>query len=440
MKKVLAMALAAIMSIGLLAGCGTTKDAAKSETTPVAKADTQKVETKAPEKEVIVKVFQLKVEIVDALKKVEEAYAKENPGKQVKVETVGGGADYAGALMAKFQSGDAPDIFLTNGYADLDKWLEKSEDLTDQPWVKDMVDGAAIPISKDGKIYGLPFAVEGFGFAYNKALFKKAGIETLPNTLTTLEDTAKKLQAAGIQPFSNSYAEWWALGLHNLNVNLAHQPDAQKYIDDVAAGKAKFKDSPVTSGWIKLLDLTVKYGQKNPTTAGDYVSSVTAFSSGKAAMIQQGNWIQPDLDKVDQNLDVGFIPMPISDTPDEKINVGVPNYWNVNKESKQKDEAKAFLTWLVTSDTGRTLLTEEAKVVPAFKSIKSASARGLNAALSEYAAAGKTYSWEFPRLPSGSGELIGAAMMKYLGKQITADEMSDTIDKVIIDKAAAKIK
>lgn len=440
MKKVLAMALAAIMSIGLLAGCGASKEAPKSETTPAPKADTQKVETKAPEKEVIVKVLQLKVEIVDALKKVEDAYAKENPGKQVKVETVGGGADYAGALMAKFQSGDAPDIFVSNGYADLDKWLEKSEDLTDQPWVKDMVDGAAIPISKDGKIYGLPFAVEGFGFAYNKALFKKAGIETLPNTLTTLEDAAKKLQAAGIQPFSNSYAEWWALGLHNMNVPLAHQTDAQKFIDDVAAGKAKFKDNPVTAGWIKLLDLTVKYGQKNPTTAGDYTSSVAAFSSSKAAMIQQGNWIQPDLDKVDQNLDVGFLPMPISDTPDEKINVGVPNYWNVNKESKQKDEAKAFLTWLVTSDTGRTLLTEEAKVVPAFKSIKSASAKGLNAALSEYAAAGKTYSWEFPRLPSGSGELIGAVMMKYLGQQITADEMSDTIDKAIIDKAAAKIK
>lgn len=440
MKRVVSIALAAVMSLSLLAGCGASKEAAKEETAPAAQTETKKDDAKAPEKEVTVKVLQLKVEIVDALMKVEAAYEKENPGKRVKFETVGGGADYSGALMAKFQSGDAPDIFVCNGYADLDKWFEKAEDLSDQPWVKDMVDGAATPITRDGKVYGLPLAVEGFGFAYNKALFKKAGIDTLPNTLTTLEDACKKLQAAGIQPFSNSYAEWWALGLHNINVPLAHQPDAQKFIDDVAAGKAKFKDNEVTAGWIKLLDLTVKYGQKNPTTAGDYTSSVAAFSSGEAAMIQQGNWIQPDLDKVDQNLDVGFLPMPLGDTPDEKINVGVPNYWSVNKESKQKEEAKAFLTWLVTSDTGRTLLTEEAKAIPAFKSIKSASAKGLNAALSEYAAAGKTYNWEFPRLPAGAGELIGAAMMKYLGKQSSSDEMCNAIDKAIIDKAAAKTK
>ena len=64
--------------------------------------------------------------------------------------------------------------------------------------------------------------------------------------------------------------------------------------------------------YVKLLDLTVKYGNKNPLTT-DYNTQVTQFANGEAAMIQQGNWIQPILDKITPNMDVGIIPMPFSD-------------------------------------------------------------------------------------------------------------------------------
>jgi raffinose/stachyose/melibiose transport system substrate-binding protein len=385
-----------------------------------------------------VKVLNGKVEIVDALKKMEVAYAKENPGKSVKFETVGGGADYAGTLMAKFQSGDAPDIFSCGGYSDLvDRWLEKAADLSDQPWVKDINPGAEKPMTYQGKLYGLPLAVEGFGFAYNKDLFAKAGIKTLPNTQVSLEAACKQLQAAGIQPFSNSYAEWWALGLHNINVFMAHQPDGQKWVADIVAGKTTTKATKWSKGWTDLLELTVKYGQKNPTTTGDYTSAVAAFAAGKAAMIQQGNWIQPDLDKVNPKLNVGFLPMPLSNDADGKISVGVPNFWTVNKNSPNAKAAKEFLNWMVSSETGRTLMTEEMKAVPAFKSIKAKSIRPLNGSLVEYASAGNTYSWDFNFLPPGSPELIGAAMMKFLAKQISADQLYAEIDKAIIARANA---
>ncbi len=436
MKKALSYVLIAMMSTGLLAGCG-----AKTTTQTQSGGAPQTQEKEAaetPQKEVTIKIVQNKVEINDALKKMILEFEKENPGIRVKLDTIGGGADYGGGLMAKFQSGDAPDIFVCSGYADLDKWFEKVEDLSDQSWVSDMVDGSQAAISKDGKIYGFPLALEGFGFAYNKALFEKAGITTIPTTLGELEEVCKKLEAAGIQPFSNSYAEWWALGLHNFTVPLAHQKDTAAFIADVARGNAKMIENEVTDGWFRLLDLTVKYGQKNPTVTGDYASSVAAFAAGDAAMIQQGNWIQPDLDKVDETIQVGFLPMPISDTAEDMIYAGVPNYWSVNKESAAKEEAKVFLNWLASSETGRHYLTEEIKAVPAFKSVKAENAKGLNAALAEYASAGKAYSFEFPRLPAGGGELIGPEIMKYLGGQCTKEELCAAIDKIIIDKAAAQ--
>lgn len=440
MRKILFFAMAFIMLVSLMSGCAPSEtkvvDSKPNEET-VAPQDIHQDEQPKPKEDVTVKFLNMKVEIADALKKMIPEFEKENPGILLEIETVGGGADYGAAVMAKFQSGEAPDIWNNTGFSDLDKWIEKVEDLSDQPWINDMIEGADLPISKDDKIYGLPLAVEGFGFAYNKDLFAKAGITDLPNTLSSLEEACKKLEAAGIQPFSNSYAEWWVLGLHNMNLPLAHQSDPVKFIEDVAAGNATFKGNEIMDGWLKLLDLTVKYGQKNATTAGDYATSVNAFAAGEAAMIQQGNWIQPDLDKIDPDLNIGFVPMPVSDSADNKINAGIPNYLVVNNESPVKAEAKTFLNWLVTSATGKRYVTEEMKALPAFKSIKSDSFKGLNAALLEYTSAGNTYPWVFPRLPNGSSELIGAEMMKYLGEQSTAAEMLEAIDKAIVDKAAA---
>ena len=57
-----------------------------------------------------VKMFQLKVEIKDAIDSYAADYTAAT-GIPVSVETLGGGGDYAGTLKAKAQSGNMPDIF-----------------------------------------------------------------------------------------------------------------------------------------------------------------------------------------------------------------------------------------------------------------------------------------------------------------------------------------
>lgn len=426
MRRIPVFVLVIAMGIYVIAGCGgaNKQDGAK-----------QALTGKNPgQKEITINIIQIKIEIADVLKKMEYDYEKENKGVKLKFVTYGGGADYEYGLITKFQAGDPPDVYVNGGYAKLNPWLDKAEDLSDQLWVGDTEEGALAPVTRDGKIYGMPQAVEGFGFAYNKALFAKAGIKTLPDTLDKLENTCKKLNSAGIQPFSNSYAEWWVLGMHNFNLLLVHQPNPQKFINDIAAGKTKIKDNSYASGWVKLLDLTLEYGQDNPTNTGDYVTSANDFYAGKAAMIQQGNWIQPDLDKVDEKFDVGFLPMPVSNTPENKICAGVPNFWVVYKHSKYKEESKAWFNWMVTSETGKRYITDELKFISPFKSIKGQNYKGLNASLFEYISEGMTYGWEYPRLPDGATEMIGSAMMKYLGRESTKEELYEAIDKVIIEK------
>ncbi len=398
------------------AGCGKKPDEGAS---PAPAADGQQV---------TIKMFQFKVEIADPLSKLIAEYQKENPNVNIQLDTVGGGSDYGAALLAKFNSGDKPDIFNNGGFSDLDKWIENLEDLSDQPWVKDLMPLAKEPMTQNGKLYGQPLNLEGYGFIYNKDLFAQAGITDLPKTYSQLEDAAKKLQAKGIQPFVNGYGEWWVLGNHFVNIPFAQQPDPNGFIDGLNKGTAKIPGNEQFNNWVKLFDLQLAYGNKNPLQA-DYKTQVTDFATGKAAMTQQGNWTQLEISQTNPNIKIGFLPMPIDDdaAKNDKLPVGVPNNWVINKNSAVKEEAKKFLNWMVSSDTGKRYITEQFKFIPAFSNIPAdESILGpLAADIINYSKAGKTLTWNWFKFPGGeaSSKKFGDIMQAYIAKQKTKEQM-----------------
>lgn len=292
-----------------------------------------------------VHIYQFKVEISEALASLKTEFEKEHPDIKLEVQSVGGGTDYGASLRAKFSSGDEPDIFTIGGNNERDMWMEYLEDLSGEAWAKDVKPLAAEQMTADGKLYGMPMNLEGYGFIYNKDLFKKAGITEKPLTLTALREASEKLKAAGITPFANGYQEWFVLGNHNVNVAFAQQPDPEAFIAGLTDGTKTFAGDPVFSKWIELLDLTVEYGNKNPLST-DYNTQVTMVASGEAAMMQQGNWTQGQIDGIDPNLNLGILPMPIDDTPEDndKLYVGVPSNWVINKNSPLRRKPRS--SWI----------------------------------------------------------------------------------------------
>lgn len=383
---------------------------------------------------VVVDIFNGKVEIADQLKALTDQYTKEHPNVTFNIESVGGGADGSAALKAKFASNKAPDIFGSGGYQEALTWKDKFEDLSDQPWVKDAYEAALKPMTIDGKIYGQPVNMEGYGFAYNKELFKKAGITKLPTTFAELEEAAKKLKDAGITPFSIGYGEWWVLANHGLNVPFAYQDDSDAFIKGLNEGTSKIEGNKYFEQYLNLVDLTMKYGNKNPLTT-DYNTQVTLFASGEAAMLQQGNWIQPMLDKISPNMEVGFIPLPLSDdaAQADKLMVDVPTNWVVHNKAPEADKEAAldFLNWMVTSEAGKTALVKDFKYIPAFKTIeaKAEDIGPLGAEIQKYSQEGKTYSWQFMKYPDGAGQEFGASLQAYVGGQKTKEETLKALDE-----------
>jgi raffinose/stachyose/melibiose transport system substrate-binding protein len=403
--------------------------------TVTAKSDTleNNANTSGSTNQSTIKIFQSKVEITEQFSQLALEYEKLNPNVKIQVETVGK-SDYGTVLSNKFKGNEKPDIFMNSGDSDLDKWIDHLEDLSNEPWAKEMSSKSMI---KDGKVYGQAVSVEGFGLLYNKDLFAKAGITEPgitepPLTFKQLEDVVKKLQAAGIQPFINGYAEWWVLGNLFVNLPFAQQFDPNAFMDGLNNGTAKIPGNKIFEDWVKLFDLQLKYGNKNPLQT-DYKTQMTDFAAGKAAMTLQGNWVDPLLYKINKDFKVGILPIPISDDPIliGKLSLGVQHNWVVHKNSPVKEEAKKFLNWMVSSDIGKRYMIEEFKFIPHVNSIEKMGIKDKNkiGSLFEntifYALSANNIDFCWTKFPGGeaTSKKFAEIMQAYVAKTINKDQM-----------------
>jgi raffinose/stachyose/melibiose transport system substrate-binding protein len=310
--------------------------------------------------------------------------------------------------------------------------MDRATDLSDQPWVDRVPDFAKQPMERDGKIYGMPMAIEGHGIIYNKDLFARAGITEPPVTLTELEDAFKKLKDAGIQPISNGFSTKWIINQTMMNAT-ALRDDPIQFSKDVTAGKLKIAEDPLFQKYIKFLDLVLKYSNPNPLTT-DYNTQVTLFASGQAAMMTQGNWTQVQIDKINPDLNIGLIGIPIGDAPSESgfITSGVPRNWIVNSKGAHPEEAKAFLDWMVSSDTGKRFLINEFKFIPALDGIEfeKGALGDIADSILEYVKDGKAKSWD-NEFPQTYGAEWAASLQEYAAGRINSDQLLQQLDEAI---------
>ncbi|WP_226035120.1 ABC transporter substrate-binding protein [Aquibacillus saliphilus] len=427
MKKIF-MIIAMLLVLGIFVGCSADDVDSTTENTDTETEKTDSSEdtdsTDAEKEEVTLDFFQFKVEIADQLRAMLDEFESEYPHITVNLETVGGGADYGAALKAKFASGEKPDIFNNGGFNELDLWLEHLADLSDEQWVDNLLPIGKVPMTgEDGKLYGMPVNLEGYGFIYNKELFAEAGITEPPVTFTDLLAAAKKLEEAGITAFSAGYAEWWVIGQHLLNIPYAQQDDAVAFIEGLSEGSESFISNPKFEEFKKVIDMEIEFGNDNPLTT-DYNTQVTQFASGQTAMLQQGNWTENMIYEVNPDIDMAFLPIPLNDDANaDRLPVGVPNNWALHKNSENLEEAKLLLDWMVSSETGKRYMTEEFAFIPAFDNIEPSGLGALGESILEYSVEDKTIPWTWFRWPDGANQEFAAFIQEYVAGQIDYDQL-----------------
>lgn len=424
-KKILSTLLATTLLAGAMVGCGTS-----SSTGSESSASSEGGKT--------VKVFQLKVEINDALQELAKKYEEEK-GVKVEITSVGGGADYGASLKAEFAKGTEPDIFMVQGAGDYGVWKHKIDDLSSEKWVSNAVKGTLDTITFDGKVYGMPAATEGYGLIYNKEILDKAGID--PKSIDTFDKLkaafetldSKKAELGLENVVSYTTKETWVTGNHTFNIPLATQENPKQFTQDYIAGKADIVNNKQFNEWMNLVELLCKYGGGKTLETIDYSKQVGNFGLGKTAFLHQGNWVAGDLKNLDAKFDMGFAPLAINN--DTKVSgaipVGVPMYWVVNKDSKVNKEAKEFLDWMVTSQSGQEALVKDMNMIPAFTNFTVESDNTLNKSISEFNKDGKTIPWAFTNLPDGfSMNNIGPIFSKFLTTDMGEQAKKDMLQSI----------
>ncbi len=418
-KRILSTILASALLVGTMGGCGATSstDSGTGKT---------------------IKVFQLKVEINDALQELAKKYEAEK-GVKVEITSVGGGADYGASLKAEFQKGTEPDVFMIQGAGDYGVWKQKIDDLSSESWVKNAVKGTLDTVTVDGKVYGMPAATEGYGLLYNKSILDKAGID--PKSIDTFDKLkvafetldSKKAELGIDNVVSYTTKETWVTGNHTFNIPLAAQENPKQFTEDYVSGKADIVNNKQFNDWMNLVELLCKYGGGKTLDTIDYSKQVGNFGLGKTAFIQQGNWVASDLKNLDAKFDMGFVPLAINNDPkvSGSIPVGVPMYWVANKDSKVNKEAKEFLDWMVSSKTGQEALVNDMNMIPAFTNFTVESDNVLNKSISEFNKAGKTLPWAFTNLPDGfTMNSIGPIFSKFLTTDMGAQAKKDMLQAI----------
>ena len=141
-------------------------------------------------------------------------YMKAHPNVKINITILENQA-FKQKLTTVMQSGSPPDLFGTWGGGVLFQYAKAGlvQDITQYlkgSW-GDSFDQSVLNsvYSQDGKYYAVPTDNGAIAFWYDKALFAKAGITTLPTTWTGFLQTIKTLKSAGITPLAIGEKDQW---------------------------------------------------------------------------------------------------------------------------------------------------------------------------------------------------------------------------------------
>ncbi|WP_416149920.1 ABC transporter substrate-binding protein [Salipaludibacillus sp. HK11] len=425
MRKDLLVSIVSLSSLILFAGCASNDSDASNNSNENTNSEITNNNATEEEETVTIQLFNNKVEIHDELLDLAREYQSENSHVRIEIESLSAD-DYPSQLTTKFSAGESPDIFRVLGHSGLETWVEYLEDLSDQPWVDNMIESTKPAATFDDKIYGMPLGIEGLGYIYNKDLFDEAGITEVPTTFTEMEEAVAKLNEAGISPFVSSFAETFNPGFFATNNAFAKQEDPSAFMEGLSEGTASFTDNEIFNQWLDLIDLEIDNAHKDPMSIG-YSEQVTDFATEQGAITLSTNSLQSLLDEINPDLNLGMMPMPLND--DEHLNdrlfSNVPFYWGIHNESEVKEEAKEFLTWLSMSEAGERYITEEFKHIPPFTTMEADSELigPLANDVQQYANEKPSLALEWNKFPTGLAPQLGSALQKYVSYESDREEL-----------------
>lgn len=381
-----------------------------------------------------------KPESEDAWKKVAKAYT-DKTGVEVKIVTAASNT-YEQTLKSELATKDAPTMFNLNGPVGLANWQDYSADITNTDFAKALSNPDLALKGEDGKIYGVPFATEGYGIIYNDAILQKyfalsgAKVTSVDeiNNFDTLKAVAEDMQArkaelgidGAFAATSLASGEDWRWQTH-----LANYPVFYEFRDEGVSDANEIKGTYFDQ-FKNIFDLYLDNStvSREATPSRTVTDSMADFALGKAAFVQNGNWAWSQISEVNGNTvkegDIHFLPIYIGTDGEEKagIAVGTENFLAVNAKASEADQKATtdFINWLFTNEEGAKMVSDDLGFIAPFTAFQElAPSDPLGKEVVEYMNKSDLYpvTWSFVVFPSQDfKDQLGQHMTQYaIGKE-----------------------
>ncbi len=405
------MAAVAAMSLGALAACGSSTSGDDSKG----------------------KVYYLnfKPEAADQWTALAKEYTKEK-GVDVKVQTAASGT-YEQTLKSEIAKTEAPTLFQVNGPVGYQNWKKYTADMSNTDVYKELTN-QDVALKDGDKVVGVPYVMETYGLIYNKDILNKyfaldgakaTSMDEIDNfdTLKAVADDMQSrkdelgIKGAFTSAGFDSSSDW------RFKTHLANLPLYYEFKDDNVTEQPATIKGTYLPNYKKIFDLYIADSTTDPTQlsakTGDDANS--EFALGEAAFYQNGTWAWTDLQKAGMKAEsVGMMPIYTGVKGEEKqgLATGSENYWCINDKASDADKkaTEDFLSWVITSDTGKKSLSQDMGFTTPFKTFDDVKFDNpLTEAAVEDQKSGKTQvSWNFTMMPSEEWKnKVGQALLEY---------------------------
>ena len=365
------------------------------------------------------------------IKQINGIFHQLYPNVTVEFETADTGT-YEQVINTRLSADDAPDIF---GVFPGTKFHPKAEagfltDLSDQPWVDNLMGGGKFAATFEDKIWGYPTDANVIGVIYNKAIFEEVGLE-VPTTWEEFQAASEALKGAGYIPVSLGLQSAWVTQL----IPYAMAPsgiyrDMPDFDAKMYAGEATFVGSP----WQQMMEEYVAMGEAgyfNDAALGtDYNLSTDLMANGEAAMLVQGNWALAALADKAPELELGMFPLPYDNGGDVWVSAAIGGLLAVSSKTEHPEEALNYLKFWASPDVQEIYLTAK-EAFPASVGINPV----LNPAAAEMLPYMQIGSYPFldQNWPAGVQGVMLEGIQSVFAGEITIEEMLAEMDEAWAD-------
>ena len=389
------------------------------------------------EEEVSVYYLNFKPEAAAIWEEIAELYTEET-GIEVKVLTAANG-NYEQTLKSEIAKRDAPTIFQINGPVGYQTWKNYCEDLSDTKLYSWLID-KDMAVSNNGRIYAIPYVVEGYGIIYNDEIMQR--YFTLPTRATTftsmaevnnyeklsqlVQDMTANKEALGIKGVfastSFSAGEDWRWQTHLANLPVYYE------FQDKNVADTDVLDFTYAQNYKNIFDLYINNSctDKMELVSKKVDDSMREFALGECAMVQNGNWAWGQVSSIQGNLvakeNCKFLPIYTGVTGEEKqgLCIGTENYICINSmaSDEEKEASIAFLEWVYSSAEGKDYVTNELGFISPFNTFTEAESPSdpLAQEVLSYMNNTNLYSvsWNFTAFPSQKfKDNLGTHLLSY---------------------------